>query len=91
MLLPVAMAVVRQLDPHKKSYLAEACMLGLAYAASIGGTGTYLGTAPNGVFREQAVTFGTEMSFGHWMLFAMPLAHSHSDGLVVSRSNCAPD
>ena len=74
MLLPVAMAVVRQLDPHKKSYLAEACMLGLAYAASIGGTGTYLGTAPNGVFREQAVTFGTEMSFGHWMLFAMPLA-----------------
>lgn len=74
MLLPVAMAVVRQLDPESKTYLGEACMLGLAYAASIGGTGTYLGTAPNGVFREQAATFGTEMSFGHWMIFATPLA-----------------
>ena len=74
MLLPVAMAVVRQLDPDKRSHLGEACMLGLAYAASIGGTGTYLGTAPNGVFREQAATFGTEISFGNWMLFAMPLA-----------------
>ncbi|MGB0647669.1 MAG: SLC13 family permease [Bradymonadia bacterium] len=74
MLLPVAMAVVRQLDPDARSYLGETCMLGLAYAASIGGTGTYLGTAPNGVFREQAATFGTEISFGHWMLFAMPLA-----------------
>jgi solute carrier family 13 (sodium-dependent dicarboxylate transporter), member 2/3/5 len=74
MLLPVAMAVVQQLDPDKRSHLGEACMLGLAYAASIGGTGTYLGTAPNGVFREQAATFGTEISFGNWMLFAMPLA-----------------
>lgn len=74
MLLPVAMAVVRQLDPEMRSHLGETCMLGLAYAASIGGTGTYLGTAPNGVFREQAATFGTEISFGHWMLFAMPLA-----------------
>ena len=74
MLLPVAMAVVHQLDPEKRSHLGEACMLGLAYAASIGGTGTYLGTAPNGVFREQAATFGTEISFGNWMLFAMPLA-----------------
>lgn len=74
MLLPVAMAVVHQLDPDKRSHLGEACMLGLAYAASIGGTGTYLGTAPNGVFREQAATFGTEISFGNWMLFAMPLA-----------------
>lgn len=74
MLLPVAMAVVKQLDPDRKSFLGEACMLGLAYAASIGGTGTYLGTAPNGVFREQATTFGTEISFANWMLFAMPLA-----------------
>ena len=28
----------------------------------------------NGVFREQAATFGTDISFGNWMLFAMPLA-----------------
>ena len=74
MLLPVALAVVRQIDPQKSSQLAEACLLGLAYGASLGGTGTYLGTAPNGVFREQAAVYDASLTFGEWMLFATPLS-----------------
>ena len=64
MLLPVGMAVVRQLaeqskldgrqDEMTKQKIAESLglvlMLGLAYSASIGGVGTLIGTAPNIVF-----------------------------------------
>ena len=64
MLLPVGMAVVRQVaeqstldgrcDEITKRQVAESLglvlMLGLAYSASIGGVGTLIGTAPNIVF-----------------------------------------
>ena len=64
MLLPVGMAVVRQiaeestLDGNKNETtkkqitksLGLILMLGLAYSASIGGVGTLIGTAPNIVF-----------------------------------------
>ena len=64
MMLPVAMAVVRQialdasLNGQKNSETQEAIeqglglvlMLGLAYSASIGGVGTLIGTPPNIVF-----------------------------------------
>jgi solute carrier family 13 (sodium-dependent dicarboxylate transporter), member 2/3/5 len=64
MMLPVAMAVVRQialdasLNGEKNSATRETIekglglvlMLGLAYSASIGGVGTLIGTAPNIVF-----------------------------------------
>jgi sodium-dependent dicarboxylate transporter 2/3/5 len=64
MLLPVGMAVVRQVaekstlngnkDEITKRQITESLglvlMLGLAYSASIGGVGTLIGTAPNIVF-----------------------------------------
>jgi len=64
MLLPVGMAVVRQVAEHStldgrhdettKRQVAKSLglvlMLGLAYSASIGGVGTLIGTAPNIVF-----------------------------------------
>ena len=74
MMLPVAMAVAAALEPEGDGPLGKALMLGLAYAASVGGMGTYLGTAPNGVFRGTAESMGIEVSFGQWMLFAAPLS-----------------
>ena len=71
MLLPVAMAVAATIG---KETFGKALMLGLAYAASVGGMGTYLGTAPNGVFRDVAGKNGIELSFGAWMGFAAPLS-----------------
>jgi solute carrier family 13 (sodium-dependent dicarboxylate transporter), member 2/3/5 len=64
MMLPVGMAVVRQIgfeaslngarnDESRKAIqesLGLVLMLGLAYSASIGGVGTLIGTAPNIVF-----------------------------------------
>ena len=71
MLLPVAMAVISNSeDPH----LPTPLLLGMAYAASIGGMGTPIGTPPNvvfmGVFTE---TTGTQISFAQWMGWALPI------------------
>ena len=76
MMLPVAMAVARAIEPDKPygGPFGKALMLGLAYAASVGGMATYLGTAPNGVFRGIGQTFGVDIAFGDWMIFAAPLS-----------------
>jgi solute carrier family 13 (sodium-dependent dicarboxylate transporter), member 2/3/5 len=50
-------------------------MLCIAYAASIGGVGTIIGTPPN-VILVGAIeaTFGRSISFGQWMLYGVPIA-----------------
>lgn len=51
-----------------------ALMLGLAYAASIGGIGTKIGTAPNLVFAREAVPFlGREIDFATWLRVGLPI------------------
>src|SRR5210317_2677918 len=71
MLLPVALAVLEQTDRRMNIPL----LLGIAYAASIGGMGTPIGTPPNvifmGVYREAT---GTEIGFARWMAIGVPLA-----------------
>jgi len=49
-------------------------MLGIAYASSIGGIGTLIGTPPN-LFLASYIknTLGGEISFVRWMGFAVPL------------------
>ncbi len=71
MLLPVAMAVLER-APDKK--LAVPLLLGIAYAASIGGMGTLIGTPPNVVFLENyAQATGNEITFLGWMKWALPV------------------
>ena len=58
---------------------ARCVMLGIAYAASIGGTTTVIGTAPNlflASFVEEGISdsFQQEIGFATWMSFAAPLA-----------------
>jgi len=49
-------------------------MLGIAYAASIGGMGTLIGTPPNLVLAAYVRdTFSVEIGFGRWMVIALPL------------------
>ena len=71
MLLPVAMAV---LEKAEDKHLAAPLMLGIAYAASIGGIGTPIGTPPNLVFmqvyEEQA---GKTVGFSEWMSWGVPV------------------
>jgi sodium-dependent dicarboxylate transporter 2/3/5 len=53
--------------------LALSLLLGVAYAASIGGLGTIIGSPPNGIFvRFYEQTYGVEVSFVRWMLIGLP-------------------
>jgi len=52
-----------------------ALMLGIGYSASIGGTATLIGTAPNLVFAGIVEdTYGVSINFLQWMSFGLPLA-----------------
>jgi solute carrier family 13 (sodium-dependent dicarboxylate transporter), member 2/3/5 len=53
--------------------LALSLLLGVAYASSIGGLGTIIGSPPNGIFvRFFEQTYGVEISFTRWMLVGVP-------------------
>ena len=71
MLLPIAMAIVNQ---TKNARLHTSLLLGIAYASSIGGIGTPIGTPPNvffmGIYEKN---FGVEVGFFTWMSWAMPV------------------
>ncbi len=70
MLLPVALAVLA----HAHARLAVPLLLGIAYAASIGGLGTPIGTPPNLVFMQvYENSFGDAPSFPQWMGFGLPV------------------
>ncbi len=72
MLLPVALAVLDGVED--KSKLAPPLLLGIAYAASIGGLGTPIGTPPNLIFMQvYERTTGDSISFAQWMSWALPV------------------
>jgi sodium-dependent dicarboxylate transporter 2/3/5 len=73
MLLPVALAVLQQTG-QDRARLAPVLILGIAYAANIGGVGTPVGTPPNVIFMasyEQAT--GEPWSFLRWMSVGVPV------------------
>ncbi len=71
MLLPVALAVASQ---AKDKQLAVPLMLSIAYAASIGGIGTPIGTPPNLVFMQvYEQQFNKNISFTQWMSWGIPV------------------
>ena len=52
---------------------ALSLMLGIAYAASIGGIGTIIGSPPNGILvRFVKDTYGRDISFLEWLSFGLP-------------------
>lgn len=71
MLLPVVLAVLEGVEDRR---LRVSLLLGMAYAASVGGVGTPVGTPPNLIFMNsyQAAT-GTEPAFSDWMSWALPV------------------
>jgi sodium-dependent dicarboxylate transporter 2/3/5 len=80
MLLPVATSVIAFLPDDSNAGgaverpFAICLLLGIAYASSIGGMGTIIGTAPNvfvvSFIKEQ---LGREIGFFEWMRFGVPL------------------
>ncbi len=71
MLLPIVLAVVSNVGDAR---LKTALLLGVAYAASIGGIGTPIGTPPNLVFMDQyGKLIGEQPTFLRWMTWALPI------------------
>ncbi len=71
MLLPVALAVANQ---AKDKQLAIPLMLSIAFAASIGGIGTPIGTPPNLVFMQvYEQQFNKNIGFTEWMSWGIPV------------------
>jgi sodium-dependent dicarboxylate transporter 2/3/5 len=71
MLLPVALAVANQ---AKDKQLAIPLMLSIAFAASIGGIGTPIGTPPNLVFMQvYEQQFNKNIGFTEWMSWGLPV------------------
>lgn len=71
MLLPVALAI---LETYPDRRLHAPLILAIAYAASVGGLGTPIGTPPNLVFMQvYEQTTGTRYGFVEWMLVGVPL------------------
>ena len=72
MLLPVALAVLDA--TQERDRLAAPLLLGIAYAASVGGMGTPIGTPPNLIFMQvYEQTTGQAISFTRWMGWALPV------------------
>jgi sodium-dependent dicarboxylate transporter 2/3/5 len=78
MLLPAVLAVVQQIEERigKPTELVVPFLLGLAFASSIGGMATLVGTAPNLVFADFFNERYThlEITFATWFKFGLPIS-----------------
>lgn len=75
MMLPMATAVTHNLETNGKSKFPLYLLLAIAYAASIGGMGTLIGSPPNsamaGILQE---VYGIQVDFMSWMKVGLPLS-----------------
>ena len=77
MMLPIGMAIITATSDgngEHREHFRKALMLAIAYASSIGGLGTIIGTPPNlvlaGVIRD---TYHTEVTFLQWFSIGFPV------------------
>ena len=68
MMLPLAMGMMSHLDPEKDRRTFVFVLLGIAYASSVGGLGTLVGSPPNAI---AAKALG--LDFRGWMNYGLPM------------------
>ena len=76
MMLPIGMAIVGQFSSHGAGKeFGKALMLSIAYAASIGGVATLIGSPTNLVFAGIAEElYDMDIAFSDWFFFALPIS-----------------
>lgn len=70
MMIPLILGIVHQIksnDENKRKRTIAFFLLGVAYAASIGGMGSIVGSPPNGIAAKQL-----GISFSQWLTFGIP-------------------
>ncbi|MDH3667867.1 MAG: DASS family sodium-coupled anion symporter [Paracoccaceae bacterium] len=72
-MMPIAAAVAG--EGRSNDRFAAALMLGVAFAATIGGMGSLIGTPPNALFAAYAAEIlGVEIGFAEWALVGIPVS-----------------
>jgi sodium-dependent dicarboxylate transporter 2/3/5 len=81
MMVPIAMAIIVKLkesgDSPLMSRFGVGLLISIAYAASIGGIATLIGTPPNLAFSKIYQTLfpqAPEITFAGWMVFGLPVS-----------------
>jgi len=81
MMLPIALAIINKMEnefgKEKTHNFSVTIMIAIAYACSLGGICTLIGTPPNLAFvRILKIIFPSapQIGFGTWMLLAIPIA-----------------
>ncbi|MGC9327385.1 MAG: SLC13 family permease [Candidatus Hinthialibacter sp.] len=69
MMFAILTPVLKSFDPNDSGRIA--LILGIPFAANIGGIGTPIGTPPNAIALRY-LTGGDAIAFGTWMCFAVP-------------------
>lgn len=72
MMIATVSPIFASLD--KKSNFSKALLLGIPTAASIGGMGTIIGSAPNAIAVGALEGVGISISFLEWMIIGVPIA-----------------
>lgn len=77
MMLPMGLAIIAAMPPkQRKSRFSLFLILSIAYAASVGGMATLVGSPPNllmaGILKEQP--YGVKIDFFEWMIVGMPIS-----------------
>ncbi|MGV6987715.1 SLC13 family permease [Testudinibacter sp. P80/BLE/0925] len=72
MMIATVSPIFASLD--KKSNFSKALLLGIPTAASIGGMGTIIGSAPNAIAVGALEAVGIQISFLEWMIIGIPIA-----------------
>jgi sodium-dependent dicarboxylate transporter 2/3/5 len=79
MMLPIGLSIIamQQEQGVSNDNFAKAILLSIAYAASIGGIATLIGTPPNALLAAYLErSYQLQLSFSDWMLFGVPLSIS---------------
>jgi sodium-dependent dicarboxylate transporter 2/3/5 len=81
MMVPIALAVISRMDSDsdatKISRFSIGLLIGIAYAASIGGIATLIGTPPNLAFiKIIKISFpnSPDITFASWLVFGLPFS-----------------
>jgi sodium-dependent dicarboxylate transporter 2/3/5 len=78
MMLPIAISLAQVMFEGQSKEITDkftiCLLLGIAYAASIGGLGTLIGTPPNAMMAAfMTETYGINIGFAKWMTFGIPI------------------
>ncbi|MFY0654512.1 MAG: SLC13/DASS family transporter [Cyclobacteriaceae bacterium] len=81
MMLPIGLAIAKKVSDFKSTSTESAnsfdksLMLGIAYAASIGGMASLIGTPTNAVFSAMSLElYNRVITFSEWLSFGLPIS-----------------